>query len=92
MSKIRVKKEFKTVVIEESSWEVMFSSAGKSHGEQIENTLDHYEQEGWGLVSLENNCYRTLLFWDRNRTTITLSRPIALSGKGAELCPSSLGH
>ena len=88
MSKIRVKK----VVIEEGAWEALFSSRGKSHIEQVEDALDQHEQDGWGLESLEINCYRTLLFWTRDVTTMTLYRPIALSEKGVELSPSSLGH
>lgn len=92
MSKIRVKKEFKKVVVEESSLKNFFSRSGGSSMKQIEDTLDRYGKDSWVLESIESDCFRTLFFFPCDVITITLSRPIALSGQGTELSPSSVGQ
>ncbi|GJL78920.1 MAG: DUF4177 domain-containing protein [Nitrospinaceae bacterium] len=68
------KKEFKVLLIKEGAWGTLFLGASKLPIEKLEDTLNDYGEEGWGLEFMVIESHRFLLFWAREAAIVTLSR------------------
>lgn len=71
------KKEYKVEIIKEGALGTLFFGASKLPLDKIEDTLNEFGQEGWGLEFMMIESHRFLLFWTREAAIVTLSREIS---------------
>lgn len=70
------KKEYKVLVVKEGAVGTLFLGASKLPIKKIEETLNMYGREGWGLDFMVIEQHRMFLFWQREAAIITLSREL----------------
>ena len=71
-----MRKEYKIITIEEGALGTIFLGASKIPIERMEETLNQYGQEGWGVEFQLIEQKRLFLFWKRESVVITLSREL----------------
>ena len=71
-----MKKEFKVISIEEGAIGTLFLGSSKIPLKRMNQVLNEYGQQGWGVDFQLIEQKRMLLFWKRESVIITLSRQI----------------
>jgi len=71
-----MKKEYKIITIEEGALGTIFLGASKIPIQKMEDILNQYGQEGWGVEFQLIEQKRMALFWRRESVVITLSRDL----------------
>ena len=71
-----MRKEYKIITIEEGALGTIFLGASKIPIAKMEQELNQYGQDGWGVEFQLIEQKRMFLFWKRESVVITLSREL----------------